>query len=208
MIGKPLGAGHGLLQPDGEGGVQFGQFAMGTIITHRVFGGRATSAVRRAAAEVERLEGLLSRFRQSSEVAAVNRRAGAGGVRVSADTYDLLALALECCEACDGLFDVTIGPLVSVWQMCAGEARVPARNEIESALALVGYSDLILDPAASRAALRLSGQTIDVGGIGKGFAGDRLLEQYREHGVSSAFVNLGGNVATLGCRPDGLPWRG
>ena len=67
--------------------------------------------------------------------------------------------------------------------------------------------DLVLDPCEITAGLRKVGQSVDLGGIGKGFAGDKILEVFREFGVPSAYSNLGGNVVTLGTKPDGSPWQ-
>jgi thiamine biosynthesis lipoprotein len=65
----------------------------------------------------------------------------------------------------------------------------------------------MLDPGKRTAGLRRVGQSIDLGGIGKGFAGDRFLEIFKKYGISSAFTNIGGNVAAIGAKPDGSPWR-
>jgi len=71
----------------------------------------------------------------------------------------------------------------------------------------VNYRDLLLDPVRRTAGLRRAGQSVDLGGIGKGYAADRFIQVFREYGVSSAFTNIGGNVAALGARPDGSAWR-
>ena len=71
----------------------------------------------------------------------------------------------------------------------------------------VNYSDLVLDPQAGTAMLRKAGQSVDLGGIGKGFASDRFMQIFQEQGILSAFSNIGGNVSTLGNKPDGRPWR-
>ncbi len=192
---------------DGRTEVKAVQFAMGTAITHVAFGRRAEAAVRDGQAEVERLEDLLSRFRPGSEISRINRSAGTGAVQVSRDTFEVLTAAVHWSVVCEGLFDVTIGPLVALWQRAAAEERPPRKPDIDRALALVGYRDLVLDPGRRTANLRREGQSIDVGGIGKGYAGDKLLEVFRRHGVESGLVNLGGNVVSLGTKPDGMPWR-
>jgi thiamine biosynthesis lipoprotein len=180
---------------------------MGTMIAHQAFGEGAPDAVCAAKAEVVRLEALLSRFRPTSEVSEVNRRSGGGSVRVSDDTFRVLSQAVEYASFSGGLFDATVGPLLALWRRASEESQPPRKQEIESALALVGHADLVLDPRTHTARLRREGQSVDLGGIGKGYAADRALEVYREHGVSSAFVNLGGNVAAMGTKPDGSPWR-
>jgi len=137
----------------------------------------------------------------------VNRRAGQGSARVGEDTYAVLSAGLEYGALSGGLFDVTVGPLLSIWRKARREAQPPCAPAVESAAALVDYTDLVLDPGRRTARLRRAGQALDLGGIGKGYAADRALEIHRERGVSSAFVNLGGNVGTVGAKPDGGPWR-
>lgn len=187
--------------------MQSAQFAMGTVITHQVFGAHAREALSAAEAEVARLEGLLSRFLPSSEISEINRNAGAQSVQVGAETYQVLSEAADYSASCGGLFDVTVGPLVSLWQRSGEDSRPPEEAEIKWAMALVDYADLMLDPDDRTARLRREGQSVDLGGFGKGFAGDRVLDVHREHGIFSAFINLGGNVAAMGTKPDGSPWR-
>jgi len=158
-------------------------------------------------AEVGRLEALLSRFRPESDISRLNAAAGQGSVTVSADTLAVLSRAVEFSRRCAGWFDVTIAPLVALWQQARQAERAPDPAEIERVLPLVNCDDLELDPAASAARLRQAGQAVDLGGIAKGYTGDRIVELLRRLGVTSAFSNLGGNVVTIGAKPDGLPWQ-
>jgi thiamine biosynthesis lipoprotein len=101
--------------------------------------------------------------------------------------------------------------LIRLWASARATLTQPDEASIRKALALVDYRDLILDPGNTdpfemTAGLRSAGQSVDLGGIGKGFTGDRILEIYRQYGVTSAYSNLGGNVVTLGAKPDGSPW--
>jgi thiamine biosynthesis lipoprotein len=180
---------------------------MGTVINQHAFGRRAGEAQRAADSELRRLEDLLSRFRPGSEISEINRRAGRSAVQVSRDTYQVLLRAAEFSALSKGAFDVTVGPLVSLWQLGKGEGKVPRQEDIDRALALVGHSDLVADCEAQTVRLTRPGQSIDLGGIGKGYAGDRLRDVYKRHDISSALLNLGGNVVALGARPDGSPWR-
>jgi thiamine biosynthesis lipoprotein len=169
---------------------------MGTAMTHRAFGHRAQEALRAVRAEAGRLEGLMSRFIRSSEVARLNAAAGAGPVKLSPETFAVLARAAEFSRLCGGAFDVTVGPLAALWDWKA--ARTPEAAEIERALGLVGHADLILDPDKGTAALKRAGQSVDLGGIGKGCAGDRFIEIFREYGVASACTTSAGTW---------LPWE-
>jgi thiamine biosynthesis lipoprotein len=96
---------------------------------------------------------------------------------------------------------------VELWKIGKESFTRPADTDIRQALGLVNYRDLVLDPINHTAGIRTVGQSMDLGAIGKGLAGDRVLEVYRTFGVDSAYSNLGGNVVTLGSKPDGSPWH-
>ena len=180
---------------------------MDTVMTHRAFGRHAAKAIQAVKQEAARLEGMLSRFLPESEIARVNESAGHACCGVSPEAYAVLSYATELSAACQGMFDVTIGPLVDLWSIGHGALRPPADAQIRRALSLVNYRDLLLDPVRRTAGLRRAGQSVDLGGIGKGYAADRFIQVFREYGVSSAFTNIGGNVAALGARPDRSAWR-
>jgi thiamine biosynthesis lipoprotein len=180
---------------------------MGTIMSQMLHGRQADSALRAAARELRQIESLLSRFRPDSEISRINRQAGAGDVRLSPVACHAITLAAEEARRYSGFFDVTVGPLVCLWQRCRLEHRSPWPAEIDVALALVGHADLTIDRATRSVGLRRRGQSIDLGGFGKGYAGDRLLDLYLAHGVRSALVNLGGHVLAVGTKPDRSPWR-
>jgi len=180
---------------------------MGTAMTHKAFGSRAEEALAAVCREVSRIEEHLSCFLPDSEISRVNRSAGIKSEKLSRETYDVLSEAVEFSRSLLGCFDVTIGPLVSLWKIAQGSSAQPDDVSIERALPLVNYRDLILNPGKSTAELRNAEQSVDLGGIGKGFAGDRIVEVLSSIGISSAYSNLGGNVVTVGAKPDGSPWQ-
>ncbi|TEB14652.1 Thiamine biosynthesis lipoprotein ApbE precursor [Pelotomaculum sp. FP] len=180
---------------------------MGTVMTHRASGKYAEEALRAVGNEAVRLEELLSRFRPGSEISRINRSAGLKGEKLSADTYEILSCAIEFSRTCQGFFDVTVGHLVKLWGSFQNTSKPPEELRIKQILPLVDYTGLVLDPCEKAARLQKAGQSVDLGGIGKGFAGDKFLEVFKKYGVSSAFTNIGGNVVTLGTKPDGSPWR-
>ena len=187
--------------------VQSTQLKMGTVMTHKAFGRQAQEGLKAVQAEAERLEALFSRFLPQSEISRVNCSAGKNAEKVSQETFELLSQALEFSCLSQGKFDVTIGPLLSLWHDFRDSEQVPDKHNLGRALQLVNYHDLELDTQAGTAALRKPGQFIDPGGIGKGFAADRFMDIFREYQTSSTYCNLGGNVAVLGSKPDGSPWK-
>jgi len=180
--------------------------AMGTEMVHQAFGRNSMKALRAVKKEAQRLEGLLSRFLPESDVSRINRSAGIKSEKISSETYEILSYAIECSFILEGLFDITVGPLVDLWDY-KHALEPPANKKIEAVLPLVSYNDLELDADQKTAKLKYSGQSVDLGGIGKGCASDRFMEIFQEYGVTSAFSNIGGNVSTLGNKPDGSPWR-
>jgi len=181
--------------------------AMGTVMTHKAFGSYAEDSLAAVCGEVARIEGLLSRFLSGSEISRINGSAGIKSEKVSLETYDVLSKAVEFSRSFPGCFDVTIEPLVTLWSIGKESFAQPDESSIKQVLPLVNYRDLILDPWESTAGLRNVGQSVDLGGIGKGFAGDRIREVFKKFGISSAYSNLGGNVVTVGAKPDGSPWQ-
>ncbi|MBN2392641.1 MAG: FAD:protein FMN transferase [Anaerolineae bacterium] len=180
--------------------------AMGTAMTHKAFGIQAEESLAAAYSEIVRIEALLSRFAPDSEISRVNQSAGIKSESVSRETYDVLFEAVEFSRLFPGCFDVTTTPLVALWNEARASSAQPDVASIEQVLPLVNYRDVLLDSDNMTAGLRTSGQSIDLGGIGKGFAGDRIREVVKQFGVASAYSNLGGNVVTLGSKPDGSPW--
>jgi thiamine biosynthesis lipoprotein len=181
--------------------------AMGTVMTHKAFGLHAEDSLEAVCREVARIEGLFSRFLPDSEISRVNGSAGMKSEKVSLETYDVLSKAVEFSRSFPGCFDVTIEPLVTLWSMGKESCAQPAESSIKQVLPLVDYRDLILDPGEITAGLRNGWQSVDLGGIGKGFAGDKILDVFKKFGISSACSNLGGNVVTVGAKPDGSPWQ-
>lgn len=188
-------------------GAQVTKLAMGTVMSHKAFGPDAEECLTAVCEEVNRLERLLSRFLPDSDISRINRSAGIGCERVSPDTLQVLSHAVEFSSRCPGCFAVTIAPLVALWNGNRDQSAAPDESSIRQVLPLVNDQDLLLDPQQGMAGLKKVGQSVDLGGIGKGFAADRILEIYRQYGISSAYSNLGGNVVALGTKPDRSPWH-
>lgn len=137
----------------------------------------------------------------------LNDAAGKEYVSLGEDTLYVLDKAKQYSEISKGAFDVTIGPLVKSWGVFTDNPKVPSKTEIDDLLNLVNYKDINIDFENSKAMLAKQGQIVDLGGIAKGFAADEAVEIYKKHGVKSAMISLGGNILTLGAKPDGRPWN-
>ncbi len=160
----------------------------------------ARSALEAAAKEVERVESLLSSWRNDSQLAQVNQSAAIAPVAVDPLLFDVLTLALDAHEFTRGAFDPTIGPLMAVWGWRPnGEPRVPSDAELAAAEACVGVRHVIVDRARRTVGFDRAGVSLDLDGIAKGVAVDRAILVLRAHGVRSALVSGGGSsVACIG----------
>ena len=126
-----------------------------------------------------------------------------GTAELQPQTADLLQQALDCAARTGGAFDPTVYPLVCLWGFPSGEYHIPTEAELTGALAHTGAQHLQLDGAA--AALD-AGCSVDLGGIAKGYAAEQCAHQLEETGAQAAMLSLGGNVQTLGLKPDGSKW--
>ena len=156
--------------------------------------------------EVERLcgryEALFSHTMPDSDLNRVNGSAGRT-VETSLELADLVARSLRYCEATDGLFDITMGPVVSLWDFHRG--AVPDGKLVESALSHVDYRKVEVGKSSVR--LADPNARITLGGIAKGYIADAVLDLLSFRGIEHAIVNLGGNVAVMGGKPDGSPFN-
>jgi thiamine biosynthesis lipoprotein len=166
---------------------------------------RARNAVDAAIADVHRIERKYSRYRADSVVSAINAAAGRHEVEIDEETAALLRYADRCYALSGGRFDITSGVLRRAWDFRADPPRVPAQDEIDRLLPLIGWPAVTFD--GHRLRLPRAGMEIDFGGIAKEYAADRAATVLADRGVASALVNLGGDVRALGARRNGEPWR-
>ncbi len=145
----------------------------------------------------EDLEDKLSRTREGSDISKVNA-AGGEWVEVSDETLDIVERGLECSINSGGDFDITIGGVTKLWDFHAaeGEAKLPDEEELAEAVKHVDFNDIEVD--GNKIRLKDPKTEIDLGGIAKGYIGDRMTDLLEEKGVISATINLGGNVICIG----------
>jgi FAD:protein FMN transferase len=144
---------------------------------------------------------------ETSEVSIINKNSGADFVKVSDETYYVISEAKKYNEITQRKFDITVGPLVKLWGINTESAHVPSADEVAEKLKLVNSDDLILNEADKSIKLKNQGMSIDLGGIAKGYAADAVKKVLKENGVDHAIINLGGNVITVGTKPDGSNWK-
>lgn len=173
-------------------------YAMDTVMTLTAYGEYADAGLTKAEQEILRLEDLLSISRESSDIYRLNRD---GETQVSGETARLIESARTMWSRTGGDFNPMVSPLMQLWGFSSGDYRVPADEEIQALLPLPEPPG----PAGNLMGLP-DGSGLDLGGIAKGYTSERALFVLEDAGISSAIVSLGGNVGTLGLKPDGSFW--
>ncbi len=183
-------------------------FALGTIIDQEVYGANAQKAADEVSARIKELDALWTINSPGGDINKLNNNAGRGYVELKPETISILKEAGKISDLSGGAaFDITVAPLVKAWGIGTENPRVPADVLVKKLVSLVNYKDVRVDESTNSASLQKEGQMVDLGGIAKGYIGDMAIAIYKKHGVTSAFANLGGNVVTLGKKPDGTLWK-
>lgn len=178
-------------------------FAMDTYMTFTAYGEGAEKALDKAEQEIRTLESEWSVTDEHSEIYAVNH-SGGNPVTLSEDTADVVRFALEMAQETGGALEPTIYPVLTAWGFTTDHNRIPGSSEIKELLGLVDYEKVQLNGQEIRLP---EGMELDLGAVGKGYAGDLAASLVEEAGVTSALLNIGGNVQTVGSKPDGSKWR-
>lgn len=147
-------------------------------------------------------ESVLSKTVEGSDIRKLNQAEGAS-VEVHPETAALLQLAIEIWEKSEGAFDVTIAPASALWDFSADDPELPDPDLLRAAIAHVDTRNIVID---GNTVTLMNGAEIDLGGIAKGFIADRVADYLRDQGVKSACINMGGNVVTVGTKPNGDLW--
>jgi thiamine biosynthesis lipoprotein len=165
--------------------------AMGATFSIVLYGNdraKMEAALDAAFDEAGRLDGMLSNYRAESEWSEVNRRAAEEPVKVSVELFQLLSACAAYSRESEGAFDITVGPLMKLWGFYKGSGRLPNREDVAAALPKVGYRHVRLDAASRTVWFDRSGVELDPGGIGKGYAVDRMVDVLRRQGFQIALV--------------------
>lgn len=179
-------------------------FALNTFVTITIYDGasNADELLDECFALCDHYENEFSRTISGSDLSKLNS-AGGVPVSVSNDLFEILKKGIYYGELSEGAFDIAIAPISSQWDFTAADPIVPNADAITAALPLVSYQNLVLDSTAHTACLLNSDAAIDLGGIAKGFIADRLKDYLISEGVTSAMIDLGGNILAVGHKPDG-----
>ena len=160
--------------------------------------GDAEEAIDKAYKLCAKLEKTLSKTIEVSDVSKINSSNGEW-TEVSDYTIELLEKGVEYSKLSDGDFDITVGGITSQWDFHAEEPKLPEKAKLSEAVKHIGYENIEID--GNRVRLLDAETQIDLGGIAKGYIGDKIAESLEKDGVTSAIVNLGGNIICIGTKP-------
>jgi thiamine biosynthesis lipoprotein len=166
--------------------------------------GTVRKATEESYAELDRIAALLNFYDDKSELSSINRQAGITPVKVSGETLGIIEESVNISKMTEGAFDVTVGTLVKLWDM--KKQIIPDKKLIDQTRKSVGYGNIVIDRAASTVFIKKEGASIDLGGIVKGYAADRVVDILKRNGITSGIAAIGGEVRAFGKRPDGQPW--
>ena len=184
------------------------QFLIGTYVNIRIYDDGKEDVLPLAFKKVKSLGDKVTVNQKGSEIDEVNAQAGIKPVKVTSDVYRLVKKAYQISEESHGGFDMAIGPITQLWHIGFPDARKPSQAEIDAALKLVDYKKVKLNDQKQTIYLEEKGMALDLGAIAKGFIADEVVKLLKKHGVTTAIVDLGGNVYVLGKSPRGkdTPW--
>jgi len=185
--------------------------SMGCLYSVVVYGSdlaRLREAAAAALDEVDRIDRLMSNYKNDSELSRVNREAAKAPVKVDPELFDFIAECLRYSRESEGAFDITVGPLMKAWGFFRGEGRMPGEAELAEARSRVGYRRVILNQKDGTIFFDRAGVELDLGGIAKGYAVDRAVAVLKRCGVTIALLSAGGStIYALGAPPGKPAWE-
>jgi len=187
-----------------------GTFAEVSIYSHDEK--TAGKAIEEALNEMERMDRIMSNYKNDSELSKVNKKAAKSPVPCNAELLDVIEQSQYYSELSGGAFDITVSPIVALWGFFSEKGHVPPDKEIERLLPAVSYKNIVIDRGNNpkkpgTVFLKNMKTQIDLGAIGKGYAVDKALEIIRKCGIDNGCINLGGNIYVLGTPSGKNAWK-
>lgn len=167
----------------------------------------ANERIDEAVTEIQRIEELLTTFKDSSQTNRINQNAGIAPVAVDREVFDLISRSVRISALTQGAFDITYGSLDKrFWNFDTKMTSLPDPKVAKQSVSLISYKNVILDNERCTVFLKKSGMRIGFGGIGKGYAADRAKLVMQKNGVVSGVVNASGDLTVWGKQPNGDSW--
>lgn len=183
------------------------RFLLGTIVTIKIYDNASDKLFDEIFNRLQEIENKMTINGKNSEVIQVNSKAGKEFVKVSDDTFYVIEKGKYFSELSGGKFDISIGPLVKLWNIGTEVAKVPEKWQIDEKKSLIDYNSVFLNSKEKSIMLKKEEMMLDLGGIAKGYAADEVSKILKENHVKHAIINLGGNILAYGNKPDGSKWK-
>ncbi len=191
-----------------QGPVHYTDFAIGTTVNLTLYDQDRPDLWKEILVDLKWLDDTMTIWEREEPSTLMRANSAAGdplGYPIGPELAEVIRLGLEISRESQGALDISVGPLVKAWGVATENPRVPNKEEVSRALALVGWDRVRLE--SGRLYLDRPGMMLDLGAVAKGWMADRIVEKLRARGVERAIVDLGGNIALLGSKPDGSPWK-
>ena len=188
------------------------EFALGTVCTITLYDKGTGKIYNDIFNRLRDIEQLMSVNIPGSDIDRINQAAGIEPVKVDVEVFNIIKRALYFADLSDGAFDLTVGPLVKLWDVGresqkTEDIRIPGREEIDNVLPLVNWHDVLLDESNKTIFLKKPGQALDLDAIAKGYAADEAAAIIKKAGIPRAIIDLGGNILVTGSKKDKSPWK-
>ena len=183
---------------------------MGTIVEITLIGKNEAllnAAAEAAFAEIKRLEGLMSHYREDSDVTKINNAAGKEPVAISNETMEVIEASLKASQTTYGAFDISMGVLGKAWHFIKddkGELTPPSKEDVKKLLPLIDYRQIIIDKESNKVKLAKEGMKINLGGVAKGYIVGKAAEVLKKNGIKRGMVHAGGDMIVFN-EPDSPP---
>lgn len=179
---------------------------LGTVVSRVAYGDNAKEALEKAFNRAKDIENMMSVNIENSELSNVNSEAFHKSVKLSDDLYYVIEKSIYYANLTDGALDPTIGHVIDSWGIGTEHANIPEKTLIDKYKDLKNYKNIELNPQTKEIRFLNENIKLDLGAIGKGYAGDEMRKVLREEGINSALLNLGGNVVALGNKINNENW--
>ena len=179
---------------------------MGTVVNIKIYDKHDEEIINKAFDKVEEIENLVSLNKEETELQKLNDNAGIKPIKLSDETYNIIKQAYKYSKESEGEYDLTVGPLVKLWNIGREEAKVPTKDEINQAISKIDYNNIQMNDETKEVYLTQRGMKIDLGSIAKGYTADEVAKLLKQEGVKQAIIDIGGNIYAMGLKNNTEEW--
>ena len=183
------------------------EIIMGTTVGVTLYENGSEEVLDKVFKRVQEIENLVSINKEETEIDKLNENAGISPVKLSDTSFEIIEKALYYSKLSTGGYDLTVGPLVKLWNIGLPEAKVPTQEEIDEVIKNIDYTKVVLNKDTKEVFLSQKGMLLDLGSIAKGYAADEIVKILKEENINSAIIDLGGNIYALGFKEGNKNWK-